>query len=90
MGNGQSTNMVYKIALGIAGFLLVLLITYFANSVAAQQKFAFENRERIVKIEQCQQNIESNQREMLSAQKEILKNLNELNGTIARLSVGPK
>jgi hypothetical protein len=79
--NGAS-NLVYKVGFGIASFLLILLIGYFAQSVVALQKFGFENRERIIKVEQCQRNIEDNQEAMIETQKDILKSITALNNSM--------
>jgi hypothetical protein len=82
MGSNGSQNLLYKIILGISSFLLILLIGYFAQSVVGLQKFGFDNRERIIKVEQCQQSIEDSQKSVLETQKEILKSLVELNNTM--------
>jgi len=82
MVTNNSSNLIYKVGFGIASFLLVLLIGYFAQSVVALQKYGFENRERIIKVEECQKNIEDNQKEMIETQKEILKKIGQLNDTM--------
>lgn len=80
--DNDNNNLIYKVAFGIASFLLIFLIGYFMQTMVYLQKFGFENRERIVKIEQCQENIETNQKLMIEAQKEILVNINELNKSL--------
>jgi hypothetical protein len=82
MVTSNASNLVYKVGFGIASFLLILLIGYFAQSVVALQKFGFENRERIIKVEQCQRSIEDNQKAMIETQKDMLKNLIEINNTM--------
>jgi len=69
MGIDKSDTLVYKIILGIAGFLLIAVFTYLANSVQTQAKMIQDNRICITRLEAQYETIKDMLKQILENQK---------------------